>query len=463
MTVRRVCIIHYTVAGALMLLAVLLTLNSCYAWKFQSHVWTAVRHYDCANYAAAGEAISTARSYRPGEVQMLAFEAHLLALQGHHALSVSLLKKSGVQAGGIPGLALATEQLALVEQEDAQLTSEVAMLEAAVDSCRCPDAMVTLGGAYLRTGDLAGAQAALAAAADGAGQLTFDGMIALHINFGMLGVSRQNYMEAAQHFKKVLELLPRRKVPPLLGERKRARESAQRGLVLACVRWMAAPDAQSAQRGGAVEYVSRLLGERQAPGRASRRRWDLGDHRYVVFNALGVAQKRLRLHDGAIAAFEAALKEARLLRRKGREFILQGIVLNRALAVAGKARSIREPALKRRGELNKAGSALTGAAGAAALPAEWRYRAYNLSAKCYLEAGYRRKALKVLKAAHALAPSDPGALVGLAVLYDRENNRDQALKHYRQALKCETLKSRKEVEDRIAHLTTQDTGDTEKK
>jgi tetratricopeptide (TPR) repeat protein len=448
---RKTATIQYIAAATAALLAVFVAYKSYAAWKFYSYTELALKQYNSASYGPAHATLSSfTSSYRPEDPQVIAFEAHLLSLQEYHDKAASSLEKSGLTGEGIIKLALGSEKLFVIEAPGDDMTPGIILLEAASQSYEYPDGLVALGGACLRAGELEEAEAKLRTAQEEAGKLSFDGLIALWINLGVLHTRLARFELAAESFKKVMELLPERKLPPLAGMRAKARTSGQRGLVLACVKWLTNEEAKPDKRKVAVEYVKKLLDQKQATARGPKDRWDLGAYRCILLNALGVAQGKLKLYKEALRTLTEALNEARRLRTENREYVRHAITLNRAVFPAKKLESNKLPASK--GELTNVAKALTDAAAKQALPAKWRYAAYNLSAQFYLRAGSKRQTEKTLKKAIELMPEQAAALVNLAVFYDKQDKKAQAIEFYEKALELENLTRRAEVERRVAKL-----------
>jgi tetratricopeptide (TPR) repeat protein len=269
----------------------------------------------------------------------------------------------------------------------------------------------------------------------------------------MLHIALGEYEPAVGSFKAVLELLPERKVPPLLGSREEARTSAQRGLVLACCRWLTRSDASQKETTAAIAYVKKLLDEVQVYSSGPVARWDVGEFESVLLNALGVAQSRLGLYEDAQNTFGAALRETRRIPSETRAGFRQSIMLNRAFIEAEQAWAAEGISdSSKRSRLRDAAKKLAEAASGESSPALLRSIAYSLSAQCYAGAGKEKDAEEELRKAADLAPDSTTVLVNLAVACDLQGKKAEAIKYYEEALKLGELKRRIEIEGRLAKL-----------
>jgi tetratricopeptide (TPR) repeat protein len=454
MNLKGTATIQYAVAAAVFCLAAFLCYKCYMAYRFYSLTTETVVLYDSAEYGPALENASALTGYyRPGDPRLAAFEAHLLSLQDYHQKAIATLDRADRDPEGIVVAALAAERLFAADAPDSDLETETALLEKASKEYRYPDAQVSLGAAYLRAGDIAQARKVLEEAAADAGRLSLDGLVALRLNLGVLLTQRGEYQSAADSFRKVLELLPERKAPPLLGEREQVRISAQRGLVAACSMWLTQGEEPDRQAGPAIEYVTGLLGQVQVYSSGPKTRWDVGEFECVLRNALGVAQGRLGKYDEADKCFADALRETRRIPAETRAGFRQGISLNRAFLAAERARAAEGLSdSSRRSALREAAKDLAEAAAADAVPALWRALAYSLSASCYLDAGKEKEAQGAFEDALKLDPENAAVAANLAVVCDVQGRKTEALKYYEEALKLGELRRRIEIQRRVEKL-----------
>ena len=440
----------YVLSGAAFALAAILSSCSFSAWRLYRAVRTAAAQYDSSRYAEARETFSTIPvRTRTAWPELLVFEAQVLGLQGSHYEAVRLLRRADRPQSPVIKLALASEELFSAGGAGGGAGSpQEALLEEVVESC--PDALVALGGARLNAGNLAGAGAALEMASGRAQELSFDGLTALWINLGVLRLAQEKHEEALRMFKKVHDILPERKLPALSGDRSAARLSAQRGLALVCVRWLSASVREGAA--DALEYVAALLRERQFPADANGPRWDLGEYRFVLLNALAAAQARAGLYHEADSSLAGALREVRVLPQERRESARHVAAMNRALTAAAQLRAVVPAPAGLKVKAGKAADALAEAARWEDVPVHLRYCACNVGARCCLLAGDRGKARELLARAAALMPREPVAVVNLAVLHDEQGDVPEALRRYEEALGMGEFARRAEVKDRAAKL-----------
>jgi len=240
------------------------------------------------------------------------------------------------------------------------------------------------------TGQLDKAATSIKAAEGEEGKLSLDGLAAFYVNAGTTLYRQKKYREAIEMFKKVLDLLPDRKLPPLSGERKGSITRAQYGIVLACTDWLTDTESDKEAIRKAVDYVVGLLGETQFSPGGPKERWNLGDSSFALLNALGIAQGRLGEYDTAGKSLSAAYKATRNVDKEKRDHIRQLINLNR-LMVTAKNHSA-QPAGVSKYEYRKLGEEFAAAGRLKKLSKDMRYAAYNLSARYYLEGGRIKEA-----------------------------------------------------------------------
>lgn len=451
MNAKTLSIVNYSAAALLVLLAVFLAYKTYTSWSFYSNAESAIELYDSGQFGAAQEVLSThTRPYAPEDPDTALFEAHVLSLQGHHERAARVLETPGLQEEESIKLALAVESLYVPAESPEEMSARIQVLEDAARACPAPEGLVSLCGAYATAGELEKAEAAMKAAAGEEGKLSLDGLANFYVNAGITLCKQKNHRQAIEMFKKALDLLPDRKLPLLSGERLNARTRAQHGIVLACADWLTGASDEKSRR-EAVEYVVRFLGETQFSPGGPKERWDLGTARFALLNALGVAQGRLGEYDAAEKSLSAAYRAARDAEKDRRDSIRRSINLNRLILAAGKNDAV-QPGSASKYEYRKLGSEFAATGGQKELDKGQRYAAYNLSAKYYIRGGREKEARESLSAAIELAPEYPLARVNLAIAYDLEGNKAEALKNYEEALKLENLERRDEIEKRVARL-----------
>jgi tetratricopeptide (TPR) repeat protein len=449
---KKLSIVNYAAAAVIAVLSVFLAYKAYTSWRFYSNAEHAVVLYDSGQLGAAQEALSSyTKPYAPGDAEIAILDAHALSLQGYHGRAVRALKESGLQEEENVKLAIAVETMYLPADSVKETAARIPLLEEAARACPAPEGLVSLCGAYATAGQLEEAAASLKAAADDRGKLSLDGLAAFYVNAGITLYRQKKHREAAEMFKQVLDLLPDRKLPPLSGEREGARTCAQSGIVLACANWLTDSGEDDDSRSEAVKYVVGVLEETQFSASGPKERWDLGAGRFALLNALGIAQGRLGEHDTALKSLSAALKATRAVEKEKRSQVKQRISLNRLILTARKHDAAKPKSVSKY-EYRKLGKELAAAGAQKGLSKSLRYAAYNLSARCYAGGGREKEARESLAAAIELAPEYPLAHVNLAVVYDSEGNKAEALKEYEAALKLEGVERRDEIIRRVAKL-----------
>jgi tetratricopeptide (TPR) repeat protein len=448
---KTLSIVNYSAAALLVLLAVFLGYKIYTAWSFYSNAESAIELYDSGQFGAAQEALSThTRPYAPEDPDTALFEAHVLSLQKHHERAARVLEEPVLQEEEAIKLALAVESLYLPAESPEEMLARIGVLEDAARACPAPEGLVSLCGAYAAADELEKAEAAMKAATSEEGKLSLDGLASFYVNAGFTLYKQKNHPQAIEMFKKALDLLPERKLPLLSGERRSTRTCAQHGIVLACADWLTdVTDKES--RSEAVEYVVDLLGETQFSPGGPKERWALGTARFALLNALGIAQGRLGEYDAAEKTLSAAYRAARDAEKDRRDGIRRSINLNRLILSARKHDAAR-PGSVSKYDYRKLGREFAAAGGQKHLDKGQRYAAYNLSAKYYIRGGREKEARESLSAAIELAPEYPLARVNLAIAYDLEGNKAEALKNYEETLKLKDVERRDEIEKRIARL-----------
>ncbi len=452
MNPKTLRIINYSAAAVLALLSIFLGYKAYTAWRFCANAEYAVELYDSGQLGAAQDALaSSARPYAPLDPEMAVFEAHVLSLQEHHERAMRTLREFGLQEEETIKLALAVETMYMPVQSPEEFSARIPLLEEAARACPAPEGNVSLCGVYAAAGQLEKAAALMKVAAGEEGKLSLDGLAALYVNAGTTLYKQKKYREAVEEFKKVLDLLPDRKLPPLSGERKGARTSAQSGIIIACSDWLTDTDGDEKSRGKAVEYVVDLLEKTQYSPGGPKERWDVGAGRFALLNSLGVAQARLGEHDAALKTLAAAHKAARIADKDQRDRIRRNINLNRLITTAAK-HDAAQPGSVSKYEYRKLGQEFAATGGEKELGKGQRYAAYNLSAGYYVKGSREKTAIESLAAAIELAPEFPLAHVNLAVVHDMEGNKAEALKEYEEALELENVERRDEIIRRVEKL-----------
>jgi tetratricopeptide (TPR) repeat protein len=449
---KTLSIINYCAAALLALLSIFLGYKAYTSWRFYSNAESAVELYDSGQLGAAQDMVSNyTKPYSPGDPGTILFEAHVLSLQEHHERAVRILRESGLQEDDAIKLALATEAMYLPAESQEEISARIPLLEEAADACPAPEGAVSLCGAYLATGQQDKAATSLKAAEGEEAKLSLDGLAVFYVNAGTTLYRQKKYSDAVEMFKKALDLLPDRKLPPLSGERKGTRTRAEHGIAIACADWLTDTAADNASWRKAVDYVTGLLGERQFSPGGPKERWNIGNSRFVLLNALGIAQGRLGEYDAADKSLSAAYKAARNIEKDKRDRIRQLISLNR-LIIAARKHDATQAGSASKYEYRKMGKEFAAAGSRKTLSKGMRYAAYNLSAKYYIRGGREKEARESLAAAIELAPDYPMAHVNLAVAYDLEGNKAEALRKYEEVLKLENVERRDEIAKRAAKL-----------
>jgi len=451
MNLKATAAIQYAASAAAIVLALFAGYRSFVAWRLYSSTEEAVVRYNSGNIGPAHESLGGfTGSFANAKPEVAAFEAHLLSLQDYHDRAIKILENSGLSKEGIIKLALASEKM-FAAKSGSDAKEEIALLEQAADSYQYPDAYAALGGAYLRSGDFEKAGTILNAAAQDAGRLTFDGLLALYANLGAYQMAQEEFRNAVENFKKIIELLPRRKVPAIPSAREEILESAERGVALACAEWLTSKKLKPGQRKEAIEYVSGLLEEKQGETGRPKDRWELSGWRSLIFNALGLAHAAVGMREEALDAFICALRELRKMKDADYDLAKQSITLNRAI-VAAVAFAGEEGASGDASQMRTAAKQLASAASGERLKTDLRYAALNMSARLYAAARKENKAIEVLKQALELKPDDLAAAINMAVCLDRQDKNAEALKYYEKALKLEPGERRKAIEKRMETL-----------